>query len=69
MTIKLSNGATSNWDASKPVRILLCGMLKGEQGTLTGKWEEQSNCGDPVIMLEVSHPFGTDMIFEDYLSQ
>lgn len=69
MTIKLSNGATSNWDESKPVRILLTGMLKGETGTLTGAYEEQNVCGEPMIMLEVSHPFGTDMIFEDYLSQ
>ena len=69
MTIKLSNGQTSNWDESKPVHFLLSGMLKGEQGTLTGNFEEQNVCGEPVAMLEVSHPFGTDMIFEDYLSQ
>lgn len=69
MNIKLSNGAASNWNESKPVRILLTGMLKDETGTLTGNWEEQIVCGEPACMLEVSHPFGTDMIFEDYLSQ
>lgn len=66
---KLSNGATEAWDLSKPVRILLGGMLKGEQGELTGKFEEQSVCGEPTLMLEVDHPFGKDFIFSDYLSQ
>jgi len=69
MQIQLSNGATSSWNENKPVRILLTGMLKGETGKLTGKHEEQDICGEPMLMLEVSHPFGTDMIFEDYLSQ
>lgn len=69
MKIQLSDGSTANYDESKPVRILLCGMLKGEIGTLTGKWEEQIVCEEPRLMLEVSHPFGTDMIFDDYLSQ
>jgi hypothetical protein len=69
MNIKLSNGSRSKWDETKPVRILLTGMLKGEQGALTGKWEEQDFCGEPVAMLEVSHAFGTDYIFEYYLSQ
>lgn len=69
MTIKLSNGASSSWDESKAVRILLCGMLKGETGKLTGRYEEHNVCGEPQLMLEVSHPFGTDFIFEDYLNQ
>lgn len=69
MKLELSNGFTSTWDESRPVRILLTGMLKGEKGSLTGKWEEQDVCGEPMAMLEVSHPFGTDMIFEDYLTQ
>lgn len=67
MNIKLSNGSTSNWIESKPVRILLTGF-RGI-GTLTGKWEEQNVCGEPRAMLEVSHSYGTDMIFEDYLAQ
>ena len=69
MTITLSNRVKSVWNTEKPVRILLTGMLQGESGRLTGRWEEQSVCGEPVAMLEVSHPFGTDFIYEDYLSQ
>lgn len=67
MNIILSNHYTSNWDESKPVRILLTGFQGA--GTLTGKWEEQEVCGEPRAMLEVSHSYGTDMIFEDYLAQ
>lgn len=69
MTINFPNGGHSYWNDSKPVRILLTGMLQGEVGTLTGHYEIQNVCGEPIAMLEVSHPFGTDMIFEDYLSQ
>lgn len=69
MTINFTDGSISTWNQSKPVRILLCGMLKGEIGTLTGVYEIQDVCGEERAMLEVSHPFGNDMIFEDYLSQ
>lgn len=67
MTQTFPNG--SNYDLSKPVRILLTGMLQGETGTLTGKYEMQDICGEEQMMMEVDHPFGKDMIFEDYLSQ
>lgn len=69
MKIQLSDKTTVNFDENKPVRILLCGMLKGEQGKLTGNWEEQIVYGESQAMLEVDHAFGKDFIFADYISQ
>lgn len=66
---KTSTG--SNWDTSKPIRTSM--PISSEYGrgtgTLTGKWEEHELGGDKECMVEVSHDFGVDMIFEQFISQ
>jgi len=61
--IKTETGGT--WDLNKPVRSSL---FKGN-GKLTGAIEYHTLHGEQECMIEVDHGFGTDFIFEQFLSQ
>jgi hypothetical protein len=55
----------ASWRTDVPVKS---SVFSGE-GYLTGKYETHNNIGDCQVMVEVSHDFGSDFVFEDFILQ
>ncbi len=68
-TFKTTTG--SIWNTEKPIRTSMPISSKYGKGTgiLTGRYETHTLSGEIQPMLEVDHDFGTDMIFEQFISQ
>lgn len=64
-------GSGSSWNIFQPIRTSMPISSDGKKGVgkLTGKFEDREVDGGVESMVEVSHDFGTDMIFEQFISQ
>jgi len=62
---QIRTGSGGTWDTDKAVRT----SMKISNPKLTGKFQDHDLGGNIESMLEVDHDFGTDYIWEQFISQ